>query len=87
METSRLNVAIIGAGIAGLTCAITLSRYAGVHVTILERAPSLVAVRTPVLKHNYDLLGRILIMGTYNRPVTEFKSPATHVMSFGAWAC
>lgn len=43
METSRLNVAIIGAGIAGLTCAITLSRYAGVHVTILERAPSLVA--------------------------------------------
>ncbi|KAF5130307.1 FAD-dependent monooxygenase OpS4 [Metarhizium anisopliae] len=34
-----LHVIIVGAGISGLTCAITLAKYTHVQVTVLERAP------------------------------------------------
>lgn len=33
-----LHVIIVGAGISGLTCAITLAKYTHVQVTVLERA-------------------------------------------------
>ncbi|UNI22749.1 Salicylate 1-monooxygenase [Purpureocillium takamizusanense] len=36
----ELNVVIVGAGIAGLTCAITLARYKDVKVTVVEKYPS-----------------------------------------------
>ncbi|KAH7175414.1 hypothetical protein EDB81DRAFT_939572 [Dactylonectria macrodidyma] len=41
MEDDKLQVVVVGAGIAGLTCAITLSHYPRVHVTVLERVPTI----------------------------------------------
>ena len=37
---SKLNIAIVGAGIGGMSCALGLSRN-GFNVTVLEQAPEL----------------------------------------------
>lgn len=40
----KLDVIIVGAGIAGLTCAIALARYPGVNVLVLERTSAILPV-------------------------------------------
>ncbi|KAK5995251.1 FAD-dependent monooxygenase OpS4 [Cladobotryum mycophilum] len=40
----EMNALIVGAGISGLTCAISLARHQGVRVTVLEKAPTLCQV-------------------------------------------
>jgi 2-polyprenyl-6-methoxyphenol hydroxylase-like FAD-dependent oxidoreductase len=44
-DTKPLSVAIIGAGIGGLVCAIACRRQ-GLHVTVLEQAREIKAVRS-----------------------------------------
>jgi salicylate hydroxylase len=41
LETKKLNIAIIGAGIAGLTLAIALSNHPSINITIYEKATEL----------------------------------------------
>lgn len=40
-DSSKLNVAIIGAGITGLTAAIALRNHSGIDIQIYERATEL----------------------------------------------
>ncbi|KAJ6439723.1 mitochondrial escape protein 2 [Purpureocillium lavendulum] len=37
---AQLNVVIVGAGIAGLTCAVTLAHHQNIRVTVVEKYPS-----------------------------------------------
>jgi salicylate hydroxylase len=47
----KMKVVIVGAGIGGMACALA-SKQEGLDVTLLERAPKLLPVRTFILFQN-----------------------------------
>lgn len=79
--SSPFHVAIIGAGIGGLACAISLRRQ-GIRVTVLERAPEILEVILPRSPSSpcpsSDSCVARLVLGS--------KSPATQVASCNIWA-
>ena len=83
MPRPRLHVAIVGAGIAGLTAAIGIAR-AGHDVTVLEQTAVLGEVFSPV-GHKTAI---IVTLGSFFRSVPEFKSRPIHLVfcgNMGSW--
>lgn len=81
-SAASMDIVIIGAGLAGLTCAVSLARY-NVNVTVLERANAIEPVSRPdsLLKQvrRLNCAGCRLAMG--------YRSHAMQPTSYVTWDC
>ncbi|GAB0134008.1 hypothetical protein EsDP_00002395 [Epichloe bromicola] len=73
-----IEVIVVGAGISGLTFAVTLARYRNVKITILERAATGNGLQIPCnAAHAMRCLGLLEKLQVYSKqPATSFKTLA-----------